>query len=117
LAKKIVNQALRKVTIYICIGIYHNLLRRAPCDTVGTVPDTSYQTDSTVVTCAQHQQNLKWKNASCRFDFHCKYLDTLSEAWSEVNWADLMAAQGAFGTETEYRPVIKIGPKGALGSH
>jgi len=46
-----------------------------------------------------------------------------------VNWADLMAA---FGTDfydrstrtivgtmlwTEYRPVIKIGPKGALGSH
>jgi len=56
----------------------------------------------------------------------------LSEAWSGVNWADLMAAQGAFGTEfydrststivgtlvwTEYRPVIKIGPKAALGSH
>jgi len=40
-----------------------------------------------------------------------------------------MAAQGAFGTDfydrstrtivstTEYRPLIKIGPKGALGSH
>jgi len=57
---------------------------------------------------------------------------TLSEAWSGVNWADLMAAQGAFGTDlydrstrtivgtmlwTEYRPVIKIGPKGTLGSH
>jgi len=57
---------------------------------------------------------------------------TLFEAWSGVNWADLMAAQGAFGTDfydrstrtivgtmlwTEYRPVIKIGPKGALGSH
>jgi len=57
---------------------------------------------------------------------------TLSEAWSGVNWADLMAAQGTFGTNfydrctrtmvgtmlwTEYRPVIKIGPKGALGSH
>jgi len=56
----------------------------------------------------------------------------LSEAWSGVNWADLMAAQGAFGTDfydwstrtivgtmlwTEYRPVIKICPKGALGSH
>jgi len=56
----------------------------------------------------------------------------LSEAWSGVNWADLMAAQGAFGTDfydrstrtlvgtvlwTEYRPVIKIGPKSALGSH
>jgi len=57
---------------------------------------------------------------------------TLSEAWSGVNWADLMAAKGAFGTDfydrstrtivgtmlwTEYRPVIKIGPKGALGGH
>jgi len=57
---------------------------------------------------------------------------TLSEAWSGVNWADLMAAQGAFGTDfydssilrpkhrANYRsgrPVIKIGPKGALGSH
>jgi len=56
---------------------------------------------------------------------------TPSEAWSGVNWADLMAAQGALGTDfyetstrtivdtmlwTEYRPVIKIGPKGALGS-
>jgi len=56
----------------------------------------------------------------------------LSEAWSGVNWADLMAAQGTFGTDfydrstrtivgrmlwTEYRPIIKIGPKGALGSH
>jgi len=57
---------------------------------------------------------------------------TLSEAWSGVNWADLMAAQGAFESDfydrstrtivdtmlwTEYRPVIKIGPKGALGNH
>jgi len=57
---------------------------------------------------------------------------TLSEAWSGVDWTDLMAAQGAIGTDfydrssrtivgtmlgTEYRPVIKIGPKGALGSH
>jgi len=56
----------------------------------------------------------------------------LSEAWSGLNWTDLMAAQSAFGTDfydmstrtivgtmlwTEYRPVIKIGPKGALGSH
>jgi len=53
------------------------------------------------------------------------YFYTLSEAWSGVNWADLMAAQGAFGTDffdkstrtivgkmlwTEYRPVIKVGP-------
>jgi len=57
---------------------------------------------------------------------------TLPEAWSGLDWADLIAAQGAFGTDfydrssrtivgtmlwTEYRPVIKIGPKGALGSH
>jgi len=58
---------------------------------------------------------------------------TLSEAWSGVNLADLITAQGAFGTDffdrstrtivgtmlwKEYnRPVIKIGPKGALGSH
>jgi len=57
---------------------------------------------------------------------------TLSEAWSAVNGADLMAAQGAFETDfydrstitivgmmlwTEYRPVIKIGPKVALGSN
>jgi len=49
-----------------------------------------------------------------------------------VNWADLMAAQGAFGTDfydrsilrPKYRayyrsgrPVIKIGPKGGLGIH
>jgi len=49
-----------------------------------------------------------------------------------VNWADLLAAQGAFGTDfydrsilrPEHRaynrsgkPVIKIGRKGALGSH
>jgi len=60
------------------------------------------------------------------------YWYILSEAWSGVNWADLMTAQGAIGTDyydrstrtivgtmlwTEYRPVIKIGPKGALGSH
>jgi len=59
-------------------------------------------------------------------------IGTLSAAWSVVNWADLKAAQGAFGTDfydrstrtivgtmlwTEYRHVIKIGPKGALGSH
>jgi len=59
---------------------------------------------------------------------------TLSVAWSGVNWADLIAAQGAFGTDfydsdrsihrskhrvyyRSGRPVIKIGPKGALGSH
>jgi len=27
------------------------------------------------------------------------YNYTLPEAWSGVNWADLMAAQGAFGTD------------------
>jgi len=60
------------------------------------------------------------------------YYYTLSEAWSGVNWADFMAVQGAFGTDfydrsilrpkhrayyRSGRPVIKIGPKGALGSH
>jgi len=57
---------------------------------------------------------------------------TLSEAWSGVNWAYLMAAQGAFGADfydrsilrpkhrayyRSGRPVIKIGPRGALGRH
>jgi len=55
---------------------------------------------------------------------------TLSEAWSGVNLADLMAAQGAYRTDfydrstlrlkhrayyRSGRPVIKIGPKGAHG--
>jgi len=31
---------------------------------------------------------------------------TLSEAWSGVNWADLMAAQGAFGTDLYDRPYV-----------
>jgi len=57
------------------------------------------------------------------------YRYTLSEAWSGVNWVDLMPAQDAFGTDfydrsilrpkhrayyRSGRPVIKIGPKGAL---
>jgi len=57
---------------------------------------------------------------------------TLSEAWSVVNWAYLMAAQSSFGTDfydrsilrpkhrayyRSGRPLMKIGPKGALGSH
>jgi len=61
-----------------------------------------------------------------------KLFYTLSEDWSGVNWADLMAAQGAFGTDfydrsilrPKYRAyyrsgrsVIKIGPKCALSSH
>jgi len=68
--------------------------------------------------------------------FSCRdptaYFYTLFEARSGVNWADLMAAQGAFGTDfydrstrtivgmmlwTEYRPVIKFGLKCALSSH
>jgi len=65
---------------------------------------------------------------------HSSLFYTLSEAWSGVNWVDLMAAQDAFGTDFDDRsilrpkhrayyrsgrPVIKIGtkPKGALGSH
>jgi len=57
---------------------------------------------------------------------------TLSEAWNGVNWADLIAAQGAFRTDfygrsilrlkhrayyRSGRPVKKIGPKGTLVSH
>jgi len=54
---------------------------------------------------------------------------TLSEAWSGVNWEDLMAAQGADFYDSSIlrpkhrayyrsgRPVIKIGPQGALGCH
>jgi len=64
-------------------------------------------------------------------DVFCR-LYTLSEAWSGVNWAHLMAAQGTLGTDfydrsilspkhrayyRSGRPVIKIGPKGALGRH
>jgi len=45
---------------------------------------------------------------------------TLSEAWSGVNWADFYdrSTRTIVGTMlwTEYRPVIKIGPKSALGS-
>jgi len=65
----------------------------------------------------------------CFGSLKIQILYTLSEAWSGVNWADLMAA---FGTDfydrsilrpkhrayyCSGRPVIKIGPKGDLGSH
>jgi len=32
-------------------------------------------------------------------DLVCILYYTLSEAWSRVDWADLMAAEGAFGTD------------------
>jgi len=35
------------------------------------------------------------------------YIYTLSEAWSGVNWADLMAAQGAFGTDFYDRSILR----------
>jgi len=35
------------------------------------------------------------------------YEYTLSEAWSGVNWADLMAAQGAFGIEFYDRSILR----------
>jgi len=82
---------------------------------------------------------LCWSKNVCRTSKNALYLNmhdtntyTLSEAWSGVNWADLMAGQGAFGTDLldraifrpkhhayyrSGRPVIKIGPKGALASH
>jgi len=37
-----------------------------------------------------------------------EYNYTLSEAWSGVNWADLMAAQGAFGTDFYDRSTSKM---------
>jgi len=66
----------------------------------------------------------------CTGALFCPFISfyTLSEAWCGVNWADLMAAQGAFGTDfydrsilrpkhrayyCSGRPVIKIRPKGA----
>jgi len=33
---------------------------------------------------------------------------TLSEAWSGVNWTDLMAAQGAFGTDFYDRSILRL---------
>jgi len=36
---------------------------------------------------------------------NCAY--TLSEAWSGVNWADLMAVQGAFGTDFYDRSILR----------
>jgi len=74
-------------------------------------------------------ENIKKHVNSCHCEILIKY--TLSEAWSGVNWANLMAAQGAFGTDfydryigilrpkhrayyRSGRPVIKIGPKGFL---
>jgi len=70
-------------------------------------------------------------DAAC-IEWVTQELYTLSEAWSGVNWVDLVAAQGAFGTDfydrstlrpkhrayyRSGRPAIKIGRKGALGSH
>jgi len=74
--------------------------------------------------------SLILERCCCLQDLLVRY--TLTEAWSGVNWADRMAAQGAFGTDfydrcilrlqhrayyRSGRPDIKIGPKGALGSH
>jgi len=45
---------------------------------------------------------------------------TLSEAWSGVNWMDLMAAQGAFGTDfygrSILRPKVPKAPRAAMRS-
>jgi len=72
------------------------------------------------------------KRLATNFLVGSKWDYTLSEAWSGVNWADLLAAQGAYWTDfydrsilrpkhrayyRSGRPVIKIGHKGALGSH
>jgi len=95
---------------------------------------TSISFGSTLLICGNFSQNLKKSkphNNQLQTTHRNIWIYTL--AWSGVNWADLMAAQGAFRTDfydrstrmivgtmiwTEYyRPVIKIGPKGALGSH
>jgi len=34
------------------------------------------------------------------------YVYTLSEGWSGVNWTDLLAAQGAFGTDFYVQSVV-----------
>jgi len=44
--------------------------------------------------------------ASHLLDTYSDY--TLSEAWSGVNWADLMAAQGAFGTDFYDRSIYSV---------
>jgi len=89
--------------------------------------DNSYQWKSPLLC---YKNGRQTNQAKSMLQGTCSY--TLSEAWSGVNWADLMGAQGAFGTDfydrstrtivgtklwTEYRPVIKIGPEGALGCH
>jgi len=78
---------------------------------------------------ADYLGSLVWSIDRSWVTIHSNY--TLSEACCGVNWADLMAAQGAFGTDIydrsilrpnhrayyrSGRPVIKIGPKGAPGS-
>jgi len=72
------------------------------------------------------EYHFKYKPGDVNSSLSFVGMYTLPEAWSGVNWADLMAGQGAFGTDfydrstrtivgrmlwTEYRPVIKIGPK------
>jgi len=37
-----------------------------------------------------------------------QYRYTLSEAWNGVNWADLIAAQGAFGTDFYDRSILSL---------
>jgi len=39
---------------------------------------------------------------------------TLSEAGSGVNWADLMAAQGAFGVDVYDRPILRLNSKASF---
>jgi len=41
-------------------------------------------------------------------------IHTLSEAWSGVNWSDIMAAQGAFGTDLYDRSTRTISRHDAL---
>jgi len=46
-----------------------------------------------------HRTNVFTKSMPVPFEFKALYDYTLSEAWSGVNWADLMAAHGTFGTD------------------
>jgi len=59
------------------------------------------------------EANLERKETSVFYSVYNIYKPvhtyTLSNAWSGVNWADLMAAQGAFGTDFYDRS--KLRPK------
>jgi len=78
-----------------------------------------------------HTEKIKLPESRNMYLMHTNLLYSVG-GLERSELVDLMAAQGAFGTDfydrstktivgtmlwTEYRPVIKIGPKGAVGSH